>query len=136
MVCDRSGQTADFRVERVNARHITEVLRPLVDKDVILCTDGARVYQTFARLTGIAHKAVNIQKGIRVVEGAFNIQNVNAYDSRLKGWMQRFHGVTTKYLESYLGWLRLRERYRKSISTHTFLCEALGRFQSQQLIRT
>ena len=133
VVRDRSGQTADFRLERVDARHITEVLRPLVDQDAILCTDGARVYQTFARLTGITHKAVNIQKGIRVVEGAFHIQNVNAYDSRLKGWMQRFHGVATKYLESYLGWRRLLERYRQSISTDTFLCEALGRAHSQQL---
>lgn len=36
MVCDRSGQTADFRLERVNALHITEVLRPLVDKVVVV----------------------------------------------------------------------------------------------------
>ena len=47
--------------------------------------------------------------------------------------MQRFHGVATKYLERYLGWRRLLERYRQSISTDTFLCEALGRAHSQQL---
>ena len=136
VVRDRSGKTADFRLEKLDAHHVMAVLRPLVDKDAILCTDGARVYQTFARATGIAHRAINVQQGIRVIDGAFHIQNVNAYDSRLKGWMQRFHGVATKYLESYLGWRRMLERYRKNISPTACLCEALGRFQSQQLIQT
>jgi transposase-like protein len=136
VVRDRSGQTADFRLQKLDARHITEVLHPLVDKDAILCTDGARVYQTFARVSGITHKAVNIQQGIRVVQGVFHIQNVNAYDSRLKAWMRRFHGVATKYLESYLGWRRMLERYLKNISPATCLCEALGRFNLQQIIQT
>lgn len=136
VVRDRSGQTADFRLEKIDAPHISAVLRPLVDKDAILCTDGARVYQTVAREIGLAHRAINVQQGIRVIDGAFHIQNVNAYDSRLKQWMGRFHGVATKYLESYLGWRRMLERYRQSISPAVCLCEALGRYQSQQLIQT
>ncbi|MEO5660594.1 MAG: IS1595 family transposase, partial [Polaromonas sp.] len=40
------------------------------------------------------------------------------------------------YLESYLGWRRMLERYRKSISPTDCLREALGRFSSQQLIQT
>ncbi len=104
VVRDRSGQTADFRLKQLDAHHVTAVVRPLVDKEAILCTDGARIYQTFARATGMAHRAINIQQGIRVIDGAFHIQNVNAYDSRLKGWIGRFHGVATKYLEHYLGW--------------------------------
>lgn len=136
VVRDRSGQTADFRLEGIDAPHITAVLRPLVDKDAILCTDGAQVYQTVARTLGLTHRAINVQQGIRVIDGAFHIQNVNAYDSRLKQWMGRFHGVATKYLESYLGWRRMLERYRQSISPTACLCEALGRFQSQQLIQT
>lgn len=35
-----------------------------------------------------------------------HIQNVNNYHSRLKGWMQRFNGVATKYLEHYLSWFQ------------------------------
>lgn len=135
VVRDRSGQTADFRIEQVDTPHITAVLQPLVDKDAILCTDGAGVYKAFAKATGILHRAVNVQQGIRV-DGAFHIQNVNAYDSRLKGWMQRFHGVATQYLESYLGWRRMLERYQKSISPTHCLQEALGRFPLQQLIPT
>lgn len=136
VVRDRSGQTADFRLERVDAPHVTAVLRPLVDKDAILCTDGARVYQKVARDLGLTHRAINIQQGIRVIDGAFHIQNVNAYDSRLKQWMRRFHGVASKYLENYLGWRRMLERYSKRISPTACLCEALGRAQSQQLTQT
>lgn len=136
VVRDRSGQTADFRLEKIDASHIADVLRPLVDKDAILCTDGARVYQTVARTLGLTHRAINVQQGIRVIDGAFHIQNVNAYDSRLKQWMGRFHGVASKYLENYLGWRRMLERYRQNISPAACLCEALGRFPSQQLIQT
>jgi transposase-like protein len=136
VVRDRSGQTADFRLDKLDAPHITAVLGPLVDKDAILCTDGARVYQAVAREIGVAHRPVNVAQGIRVVEGAFHVQNVNAYDSRLKQWMDRFHGVATRYLENYLGWRRMLERYRQDISPGLCLGEALGRVQSQQLMQT
>jgi len=39
-----------------------------------------------------------------VIKGIFHIQNVNAYHSRFKGWMERFHGVATRYLRNDLGW--------------------------------
>ena len=70
------------------------------------------------------------------MNGAFHIQNVNAHDSRIKGWMRRFHGVALKYLESYFGWRRMLERYRNTLSTADCLREALGRARLQQLIQT
>ena len=127
VVRDRSGQTADFRLEKLDAPHVIAVLRPLIDPDAILCSDGANVYKTFAREAGVTHRPVNVQRGLRVLEGVFHIQNVNAYDSRLKTWMRRFHGVATKYLEHYLGWRRLLERYRGTISPMLCLNEAVGR---------
>jgi hypothetical protein len=45
-----------------------------------------------------------------VIAGIYHIQNVNAFDSRLKNWIRRFHGVATKYLDSYLGWFRALDR--------------------------
>lgn len=41
-----------------------------------------------------------------MIDKVFHIQNVNAYHSRLKAWIGRFHGVATKYLDHYLGWFR------------------------------
>lgn len=127
VVRDRSGQTADFKLEKLDAAHVIAALRPLVDPEAILCSDSAGGYAAFARATGITHRPLNIQHGPRVVDGVFHIQNVNAYDSRLKGWMRRFHGVATQYLENYLGWRRMLERYKTSITPKLCLAEAMGR---------
>lgn len=127
VVRDRSGQTADFKLDKLDAAHVIAALRPLVDQEAILCTDSAGVYAAFARATGINHRPLNIQHGPRVIDGVFHIQNVNAYDSRLKGWMRRFHGVATKYLENYLGWRRMLERYKTAITPKLCLAEAMGR---------
>ena len=127
VVRDRSGQTADFQLSVLDAVHVCEKLEPLVDRDAILCTDSASVYAVFARTTGIAHRTINVRRGMRVVGGVFHIQNVNAYYSRLKSWMRRFHGVATQYLENYLGWRRLIERYAHTISPSACLAEAVGR---------
>ena len=52
---------------------------------------------------------MNVSRGQRV-KGPWHVQNVNAYVSRLRAWMQRFKGVATKYLDSYLGWFRMLDR--------------------------
>ncbi|MBC7547226.1 MAG: hypothetical protein H7224_01080 [Polaromonas sp.] len=88
------GQPAQVRSALDNAeRHLTALLDPLIDRDAILCTDGAHVHQKFARLACVTHRPTNVSQGIGVVEGAFHIQNVNACDSRLQAWMRRFQGV-------------------------------------------
>ena len=69
-------------------------------RDAILVTDGGGKgpLALASRKLGIAHRAVNLNKGIRILAGVFHIQNTNAYHSRLKEWMFGFYGVTTKYL--------------------------------------
>lgn len=123
VVRDRSGAAADVLLDKLDAPHVRLALEPLVDPDAVLCTDGAAVYRTFAKTTRIAHQALPLRRSR--VRGAFHIQHVNAYDSRLKGWMRRFHGVATRYLEQYLGWRRLLERY-KTLTPQDCLLEAWG----------
>ena len=48
------------------------------------------------------------------------------YDSRLKEWMRRFHGIATYYLANYLGWRRLIDRAYGSLSPRSVLLAALG----------
>lgn len=127
VVRDREGHTADFKLDKLDARHVRAVLQPLIDQEAALCSDGAAVYTAFARATGITHQIVHARPGQRVRDGAFHIQNVNAYHSRLKDWMRRFHGVATKYLVNYLGWRRMLERYRQAIQPVHCLQEAVRR---------
>ena len=85
-------------------RAVAAALGPVIASDAVLCSDGAKAYAVFAARHGLRHEPVNLAAGIRVRDGAFHVQNVNAYHGRLKGWMGRFNGVATRYLPNYLGW--------------------------------
>ena len=76
---------------------------------------------------GLEHHAVLTSSGKHAV-GAWHIQNVNAYHSRLKTWVRRFYGVATYHLENYLGWFRALDRMpRNPARPAQLLALALGR---------
>jgi len=106
---NRAGQTTDCVLEAPNKSCVTEALKPALAEDAVLCTDGSGLLATAAAELGIEHRAVNATRGERV-RGPWHIQNVNAYHSRFKGWLQRFKGVATSYLPNYLGWFRALDR--------------------------
>ena len=137
VVRDRYGETADCILRDTSAKQIEPALTPLLNKDVILCTDGMPTYKQVARHAKIAHHPINVAAGQRVINNIYHIQNVNAYDSRLKRWIAKFHGVATRYLGNYLGWHRMIDRLGKNItSTYCFLL-SLGKIrQFQQLSAT
>ena len=103
VVRDRPGATSDAILLKDDHREIAAVLRPLMARDAILCSDGGGKgpITLAARDRGVTHRAVNLRKGIRVLAGVYHIQKANAYHSRLKDWMRRSHGVATKYLDHY-----------------------------------
>ncbi|MGB4334509.1 MAG: IS1595 family transposase [Chromatiaceae bacterium] len=123
---DRTTATTDAVLERANTQAVRAVLEPILEADAVLCSDGSAVYVALAKQLPIAHQPVNLSAGIRVVDHAFPIQNVNADDSRLKGWMYRCHGVATQYLPNYLGWHRCLERFSGILTPELFLGQALG----------
>lgn len=96
------------------------------------CTNGSKALGTAARQIGIVHRTINLAAGVRVVQG-LSLQNVNAYDSRLKQWMRRFHGIATRYLANYLGWRRMIDQARNSLSPRAIVLAALGMHHDQQL---
>lgn len=126
VVRDRYGATTDSILPKVTAETVGAVLKPVLAEDALLCTDGSTVYKALAKSAGIEHHALIASEGKRVKEKVFHIQNVNAYDSRLKSWMIRFNGVATKYLPNYLGWRRLLERQGGQLSSQTYLAAAFG----------
>jgi len=124
---DRDHITLDAVLPRADTQSLKKVLGPVIDPDAILCSDANPIYRSFTRQAHIEHRPINLSAGIRVVDNAFHIQNANAYDSRLKGWMSRFRGVATKYLPNYLGWRRCIERFGSDLSPPVMLTQALGR---------
>ena len=92
-----------------------------------LCTDGSGALAAAARQLGVEHHAINLSAGIRV-NGAWHIQNVNAYHSRLKTWVRKFNGVATRYLANYLGWFRTIDRESAfGLKPSQWLALAMGR---------
>jgi transposase-like protein len=131
IVRDRAGHESDFVLENISKINIHNSLKPIIDRDSILCTDGASWYKSFAKERGIAHHRLITLDNKRVIGKEFHIQNINAYISRLKSWMVRFHGVGTDYLSNYLGWRRLFET--TEVTESNWLCLAVGK---QQLTQT
>ena len=125
---DRTGQTLAFVTGQgaLTTAQLHDCLSPVIDKDVLLVTDGHAAYRAFARAAGISHQAVNLRAGIRV-RGAVHVQNVNAYHSRLREWLRPFHGVATRYLPNYLGWRWILDAGRIR-SPETLLKATLGAF--------
>ena len=69
-----------------------------------LVGDGGKPLATFARNARIPFHAVPSPGKPTPEAPHLHISNVNAYHSRLKQWLNRFNGVATKILPSYLGW--------------------------------
>ena len=108
---DRSGNTMDAVTGRgaLKVGQLERHLLPKLDRQALLVTDANAAYRSFSRRHGIAHRSVNLSAGVRVrpgIEGAIHVQNVNAYHSRFRAWLARFHGVASRYLPNYLGWHR------------------------------
>ena len=122
---DRNGQTLSRQLSAVNSQTLSEALKPVIENGSVLCTDGHAAYPNVSKDCGALHKRLNIKSGIKVLEKVYHIQNVNAYDSRLKSWIKRFHGVLTKYLQRYLGWWRAVDTL-KNLTPEDFLQRAIS----------
>ena len=92
-VRDMGKHTYEAIIPSVSTEQLNKELHGKILKDSVLCTDGFRSYIKFAHGKDLIHKRLDVAAGVQVIEKVFHIQNVNAYHSRLKGWMDRFHGV-------------------------------------------
>jgi len=96
---------------------IRSIEKPLPSHS-ILCTDGHISYKGFALDSNIKHVALRADLNQYVKQGVYHIQNVNSIHNRLKKWIDNtFWGVSTKYMQNYLGWFRLREKLKGSVNT-------------------
>ena len=113
---DRLGGIIDGILDNSSSRAIAKVLRNHITPKSKLCIDGGSALWGFASQNNLSCATMPSGRYVCEYEPIFHIQTVNAYHSRLKGWIQRFRGVATKYLHSYLGWFRRFERSTYCIS--------------------
>lgn len=67
-----------------------------------LVTDRHSSYKQMVQQKKLIHQTVCASVKQRVNPQGFNLNAVNALQSRLKRWMTRFNGVASKYLQNYL----------------------------------
>ena len=102
------------RLKKQDIEHsIGERLTP----QTILCSDSHVSYKGFAIDNKLEHHALRSDMKQRVKNGVYHIQHVNSTHRRVKKWIDnKFWGVSTKYLQQYLNWFRLKEILKNSRS--------------------
>jgi transposase-like protein len=84
-------------------------------EQVILCSDAHVSYKGFAIDNEIEHHALKAIIKQRVKNKIYHIQHVNSTHNRLKKWIDNvFWGVSTKYLQQYLNWYKIKEHLKQS----------------------
>ena len=121
---DRNGATVSTVLVDRSEAAMKPHLQPVLAKDCLLVSDGAKAYGALARTLDIGHVGLNTSAGVYVRDGIYHIQNVNSYTSGLKGWMARFKGVATKNLPVYLGWHRFMARTSETLTPEAYLTAA------------
>jgi transposase-like protein len=129
---DRFGATTDAVLPEDTAVCITQALASAMSPANVLVCDGGRPLRAFARRAKIPVRVVPAPGKPLPGEPDIHINNVNAYHSRLKEWMRRFHGVATRNLPNYLGWRRALEA-SPGADPQGWLLAALGQGAYQQL---
>ena len=100
---------------RIKKDDISRSIGSPLNQNTILCTDGHVSYKGYATDNNLEHVTLRADLKQHVKQGVYHIQNVNSIHHRLKKWIDgEFWGVSTKYLQNYLGWFRLNEQTKDS----------------------
>ena len=133
VVRDRSGATIDAVLPEDTAACIAQAIAGALTPANVLVCDGGKPLRAFARRAKIPVRVVPAPGKPMPGEPEIHINNVNAYHSRLKEWLRRFHGVATKNLPNYLGWRRALEARAERTDTQNWLLGALGKGHYQHV---
>jgi len=121
---DRNGAVSHKVLKQNTKDNIQAQLKPLLSPGSVLCTDGNLSYKDITDTLEVDHKRLIGLDNQRVIDSVYHIQTLNNYMKRWKGWLKRFNGIGTDYIESYLSWFRFMET-NKEYSDQTWIKEAL-----------
>ena len=113
---DRSGARVEGVLADRSAAEVRRVLTGKIAAGAVLCTDGLKAYPGVARRAGAEHRVFKPPRKSwlnKVLNrrprrsGALGLGRVNGHHAQLKAFINtKFRGVSTKYLDAYVGWLR------------------------------
>lgn len=114
---DENNQTYFKAVEtkRITASDLKKTLGKKLDKNVTLITDKHPSYIPFVKSKpSIKHKTLKATEHVNKEDKKVNLQKVNNQHKQLRQFLDKFNGVSSKYLQNYLNWFA----YGKNMETY------------------
>ena len=113
---DRNGGlvTVPAGKSRLTTKQLHSIYEGKIEKSSTICTDSHNAYKSFAK--SVSADLVQIERG-KHKKGVYHINHINALHSKLKLWMKRKYGISTKYIGNYMYWFNWSER-NSHISRH------------------
>lgn len=112
VTADRAGQQelSVATLGRIKKTDIEKSIGERVCDKTVLCSDSHVSYKGFAIDNSLEHHAIRADLKQYVKDGLYHVQHVNSMHNKLKKWLnERFWGVSTKHLQQYLNWFRMKE---------------------------
>ena len=117
VTADRAGEQelSVATLGRIKKMDIENSIGKRISGQTILCSDSHVSYKGFAIDNAIEHHAIRADLKQCVKDGVYHVQHVNSLHNKLKKWLNdKFWGVSTKYLQQYLNWFRMKETLKGS----------------------
>ena len=112
VTADRTGQQelSVATLGRIKKTDIEKSIGGRVCDKTVLCSDSHVSYKGFAIDNSLEHHAIRADLKQYVKDGLYHVQHVNSMHNKLKKWLnEQFWGVSTKHLQQYLNWFRMKE---------------------------
>ncbi|MFO7938955.1 MAG: IS1595 family transposase [Bacteroidales bacterium] len=120
---DRYKSTYDTVLEKLTTQELKKKMC-LLSKDALFCSEKKWVYQNFTKAQHLRHGTLQLKAGEFTKKDIVHLSNVTNYQNRLRNWLLRFHGVSTKYLNNYLSWYRELDEFDLSMPEEILLLRA------------
>jgi transposase-like protein len=104
---DENNQTYFKAIEtkRITAKDLKSTIGKKLAENVTLITDKHPSYRPFVKSKPtIKHKTVKSNDYISKEDKKVNLQKINNQHKQLRQFMDKFNGVSSKYLQNYLNW--------------------------------
>jgi transposase-like protein len=101
--------------KRLTGKQIQQAIGKKLAKDVVLITDEHPSYKGFAKTKKqLTHKTVLAKEHINRSNKNIHLQRVNNTHKQLRDFLDKFNGVSSKYLQNYLNWYVCEKEIKKS----------------------
>lgn len=112
MASDRFGNT-DIKVVsigKIELDDVERILRGRTKEIITICSPEKSEFKRFANINRIDYESDKTVFSKRIIKAAYHVNNNKLKKNELDVFMNKFHGVATKYLQNYYNWFLLLQK--------------------------